>query len=138
MKRTDCRPDQGCDPRVGWQDHHSCQSLECPGVHEEHRKRQIVVELEQRQVHAVGFDQSNTDELIHEVTDPRVATNNLLVKLAAVPSRDASENDHQRLVGPASNRLCSLVVKLPTIIAGGAVLGWVCILAYLLMKNWKA
>jgi hypothetical protein len=67
------------------------------GVHEEHGEGHVEVELEGLQVHAVHLDHPHADELVHQLADFGIATDNLPVKFGAAVSRDASEDDHERL-----------------------------------------
>ncbi|MBI4661049.1 MAG: hypothetical protein HY735_19635 [Verrucomicrobia bacterium] len=45
------------------------------------------------------MNQPNADELVHQILDLRIATNNLFVKASAVNSRDAPEHHEHRFPG---------------------------------------
>jgi hypothetical protein len=63
----------------------------CPGL--------VVIELEERQIHAVGLNEANADEAVEQFRQRRLTTSNLLVQLLAVQSGDATENDEERFAG---------------------------------------
>ncbi len=69
-------------------------------VEKENGEGQIVIELEERQVQCVGLHQANTDKLGHDISHPRIATNNLFVKSTAVHSGDTPDHHEQRFARP--------------------------------------
>src|SRR5207302_8994666 len=68
-------------------------------VYEEDGEGKVVVELEKREVKRVGLHQPDADKLVHQTGHFGIATNQLFVKSAAVHSRDATDDDQQRLAG---------------------------------------
>ncbi len=69
------------------------------GVEQEHGERLVVVELEQRQVEAVGRDDADADELVQQRPDALVLVDQVVVELDALLAGDAAEHDQQRLAG---------------------------------------
>ena len=67
-------------------------------VHQKRGPGQIVIEFKQIQIGAGDADQTNADELVREIVD-FFQTDNLQVKLLAVPSRIAAKNHHHGLAG---------------------------------------
>ena len=78
-------------------------------VQKESHKGQVIVELEQVQVHPVDAGQPHADKLVGEVFDP-FQTGHLPVEFLAIRSEDAAENDHERLAALARPCLCFLEV----------------------------
>jgi hypothetical protein len=72
-----------------------------------------VVELEAAQVRARDPDQADADELVGEVGDIGVESNNLLVDVGAVPSGLAAEDEEDRFAGPLRLRQGPSVVVEP-------------------------
>ena len=71
-------------------------------IHEENGECQIVIELEQRQIQVIRFDQAHTDKLVKQLFKFTFATDNLPIKAVAGVSWDSAKNNHQRLLGPGS------------------------------------
>ena len=59
-------------------------------------ERLVVVELEERQIHAVAVDDADADEQVHQVRDLVLLLQHALVELAAGHARHAAEDDHER------------------------------------------
>src|SRR5262249_52394439 len=63
-------------------------------VEEEHHQGQIEVELEQAQIHALDPGQAHAHKVVGDAFDA-LETDNLPVKLKAVNSRHAANDDHE-------------------------------------------
>jgi hypothetical protein len=83
-----------------------------------------VVELEAAKVHAGDLHEPDADELVREVLDIGVETNNLLVNGGAVNSRLAAEDEEDGLSGPARLRQSLRVVGNPAVPRGVLLLGF--------------
>ncbi len=87
------------------------------GVQEKCRPGHVVIELEQAQVSAGDANQAHADELVGEVLD-LFQTDNLPVKLVAIPSRIAAEDHHHRLARLLRLHACRLQRGMPTLLRG--------------------
>ena len=67
------------------------------GMQEKSVERLVVVELEERQIHAVAVDDPDADEQVHQVRDLVLLLQHALVELAAGHARHTAEDDHERL-----------------------------------------
>jgi hypothetical protein len=83
------------------------------GVHEKCRPRQIVVKIKCRQIHAPHIDDPSQNELIGQLAECLVETNNLLVEGRTFPSRLSAERQEYRLARSASDKSCLLIVDFP-------------------------
>ena len=66
------------------------------GVEEERGEGQVIIELEERQVERIALNQAHTHELVEQVLQLCIVTNNLLVKTLAGNSGDAPKDDQER------------------------------------------
>src|SRR5262249_3571620 len=79
----------------------------------------VEVKLEAAEVHPGDLGQANADELVRDVRDVLMETNNLLVKGGTVASRLAAEDEEDRLAGALGLGPAGLVVGIPTVPGGG-------------------
>jgi len=87
-------------------------------VQKEAVPREIVVEFEAAQVDALDLDQTDPDELVGDVGDVLVETNNLLVDGRAVASGLAPEDEEDRLARPSRLGLRGGIIAEPAVFGG--------------------
>ena len=93
------------------------------GIQKEHHHGQVKVERKQFKIDAINVGQADAYELVGDVLNS-FQTNNLLVKLEAVPSRDAAKDDHHRPIRFSSMLPAFLVAGHPSKLQGrSTVLG---------------
>jgi hypothetical protein len=68
-------------------------------VQEKGGEGQVVIELEEGEVHGVSLNQPDANELVQQLLQPRIVTNNLFVESSASLSGDAAKHHQQGLAG---------------------------------------